>query len=97
MTSILDHLRRRTPRFDRPVWVFVLYGGIAVVPMLIRYLGITIGEAELYFDAGERWLPIARQLSEGHVLYRTTLFDNKTPLFHALNYAVYVTGNYVLA
>jgi len=81
---------------DRRPLVAVFYLLTTFIPAGIRYVGIVLGESNLYHDARVRWLPIANQLSNGKVLYVTTMFDNKTPLFHALNYMMYLTGRYAL-
>ena len=71
-----------------------LYLLAAAIPTATRYVSIVVGHTDLYIDAREHWRPIAHQLATGDVLYVTTQFDNKTPLFHGLNYLVYQTGHY---
>lgn len=77
-------------------FVLLLFSVTAGIPVLVNYVAAGPLGMGLTYDAGEVWLPIARQLSEGKVLYVTTRTDNKTPLFHALNYVVYRTGHYTL-
>lgn len=77
-------------------FVLLLFSAAAGVPVFVHYVAASLLGMGLAYDAGQVWLPIARQLSEGEVLYVTTRPDNKTPLFHALNYAVYRTGYYTL-
>lgn len=74
----------------------VLFSIVGVIPVLVHYVAVGPLDMGLAYDAGQVWLPIARQLSEGKILYVTTRPDNKTPLFHGLNYLVYRTGQYAL-
>ncbi len=69
---------------------------VAVGQVWVRYLRLRFGFTEFFFDAEKYWLPIAKLLSEGAVLYTDGVTDNKTPLWHALNYAVYLTDHYAL-
>ena len=90
--------------FSRPIersprsfsFVLLLFSVVGGIPVLVHYVAAGPLGMGLAYDAGQVWFPIARQLSEGKILYVTTRPDNKTPLFHALNYAVYQTGHYAL-
>ena len=76
--------------------VFLLFSLVGGIPVLVHYLAAGPLGMGLSYDSGEVWLPIARRLFEGETLYVTTQPDNKTPLFHGLNYLVYRTGYYAL-
>lgn len=73
---------------------FVVIGQVA---MAVQYLLVRLSARTVHYDVKVKWLPIAEQLANGRVLYLTTTFDNKTPLWHALNFLVYRTGHYVVA
>lgn len=77
-------------------FVLLLFGIVGGIPVVVHYLAAGPLGMGLSYDAGGVWLPIARQIADGKVLYVTTRPDNKTPLFHGLNYLVYRTGYYAL-
>lgn len=76
-------------RFWLGTRVLLLFSFVGIIPVLVHYVAAGPLGTGLAYDAGEVWLPIARQLSNGRVLYVTTIPDNKTPLFHGLTYLVY--------
>jgi len=75
--------------------VFVSLLAFASVHSVVRIAFYYAGWRGFWYDAGEFWYPIAERLSEGAVLYAEA-YDNKTPLWHALNYLVYRTDHYAL-
>lgn len=80
----------------RKTWTkfLLLYAILGLSPLLYRYALIELGAREMFFDATRYWLPIAKELNDGAVLYVTSTHDNKTPLWHGLNYLMYITGQY---
>lgn len=84
MGSLLNSQRNRR--------VLSLY----VVVSLFLHVGFYIGNVlmgDMYHDARDVWLPIARGLANGEMLY-ITVSDNKPPLFFYINSMVYSTGHY---
>ncbi len=79
-------------------YVAVAMGLFAAVPVAVQYLTYRFGaeSGTLWYDAEQHWLPIARRLANGKVLYLSAGWDNKTPLWHGLNYLSYLTGEYAL-
>lgn len=90
-----DLIRWPGKPIEQSLVVFITYLFVAVVTMVLRYAALHTGAGELHYDPRLVWLPIASELAAGETLYVTTTFDNKSPLFHALNYLVYLTGHYV--
>lgn len=87
----VNYYTKRTPEsIIAPVFL-----ALSALQILTRYLFIRLDTERLFFDAAERWRPIAAQLADGKILYVTTLNDNKTPLWHGLNYLVHLTDYYI--
>ncbi|MDL0143201.1 hypothetical protein [Halobacterium salinarum] len=91
---------RQAPRdavdYSRPQdsTVSLLYIGIALFYEVYYLISVRFMGGELFFDAAEVWLPIAKGIANGGSLYVEPLTDNKSPVWHALNYLVYQTGHY---
>lgn len=73
--------------------ILALYLIVSGVQMAAYYVGKVVVQGDLYFDAEAFWLPIARRLANGEILY-VTVHDNKPPLFYYLNQLVYASGYY---